>query len=78
MMACLAYFVDAETRNISLSPICQGCDSTFQVSVPVVSSTSASATARDSDTEPSRAIKSRVWPAILPLATLGATAACRL
>ena len=57
-----AYFVDAEIRSISLSPLCQGCESTFQVSVPFVSSTSALATFRDKDTEPSRAINSTVWP----------------
>ena len=51
-------------RNISLSPLCHGCDVTGQLSVSLAASTVAAATFNDRDTEPSRAMKSTAWPAI--------------
>ena len=63
-MACFAYFAGADTRTSNLSPPCHGWNAVVQVSIPDAS-TPASDMARDNATEPSSAMKSMVWSAML-------------
>ena len=51
-----------EIRSMSLSPECQGCSDTDHVRVLLSGSRVASSVWRERDMEPSRVMKSRVWP----------------
>ena len=58
----VGWMFEGEIRSMSVSPLCQGWSETDQERVPAVVSSVAEDTGRERDTEPSRSMKSSLWP----------------